>query len=222
MFDPLAQLPDERFFDAAEAVLHALDHLWLNVGAVSDNMAVSIREGLAQRLVATSSWRHLISKRSAGTGLHIAGAIAAVFMGRHHIRQGPRCYVHPLGAARTDSLLPTLTQLAEQAAGSTFAAIAFLGLLEVGLHANRLTFIARAAAAWWRVQGANSEFWIDYGIGRRLSEWIDKAVLGAPVSPTVLDSLELTAIVDILMQCGTPLASGLEERIAARRKAGAG
>ncbi|WP_206734129.1 hypothetical protein [Bradyrhizobium nanningense] len=221
-FDPLAQLPDERFFDAAEAVLHALDHLWLNVGAVSDNMAVSIREGLAQRLVATSSWRHLTSKRSAGTGLHIAGAIAAMFMGQHHFGQGSRCYVHPLGAARTDSLLPILTQLAEQAAGSTFVAIAFLGLLEIGPHANRLTFIARAVAAWWQVQGANSEFWIDHGIGRRLCEWIDKALLGAPVSPTVLDSSELTAVVDILMQCGTPLASALEERIAARRKAGAG
>ncbi len=32
------------------------------------------------------------------------------------------------------------------------------------------------------------------------------------------DSAEPTAIVDILMQCGTPLASALEEGLAARRK----
>ncbi|MGY4478636.1 hypothetical protein [Bradyrhizobium sp. USDA 3364] len=218
VLDPLAQLPDERFFDAAEAVLHALDHLWLNVGAVSDNMAVSIREELAQRLVATSSWRHLASERSVGTGMHIAGAIAAMFMGQHEMGRGPRCYVLPPGAARADLLLPMLTQLAEQAAGSTFVAIAFLGLLEVEPHADRLTFIARAVAAWWRVQGARSEFWIDHGIGRRLCDWIDKAVLGASASPTVLDSAEVTAVVDILVQCGTPLASALEQRLAARRK----
>jgi len=218
---PLAQLPEERFLDAAEAVLHALDQLWLNRSVVSDSTAVSIREALAQRLVATWSWRHLVSERSVGTGIHVAGAVAAMFMGQHEMGRGPRCYVRPPGADRADLLLPMLTQLAEQAAGSTFVAIAFLGLLEVEPHANRLMFMARAVAAWWRVQGANAEFWIDHGIGRRLCDWIDKAVLGAPVSTTVLDSAELTAIVDILVQCGTPLARALEERLAARRKADA-
>lgn len=222
VLDPLAQLPEERFFDAAEAVLHALDQLWLNNNAVMDSTAVSIREGLAQRLVTTSSWRRLTSERSVGTGIHIAGALAAMFMGEHDIGRGPRCYVLRPGVARVDSLLPLLTKLAEQAAGSTFVAMAFLGLLEVEPHGNRLTFIARAASAWWQAQGTNSEFWIDYGIGRRLCDWIDKAILGVSVSPAVLGSAELTAVVDILMQCGTPLASALEERLAARREAGAG
>lgn len=221
VLDPLAKLPDERFLDAAEVVLHALDRLWLDGGVVSDSTAVSIREALAKRLVATWSWRHLASERSVGTGIHVAGAVAAMFMGQHDMGRGPRCYVLPPGAVRADLLLPMLTQLAEQAAGSTFVAIAFLGLLEVEPHANRLMFMARAVAAWWRVQGANAEFWIDHGIGRRLCDWIDKTVLGAPVSPTVLDSAELTAIVDILVQCGTPLARALEERLAARRKADA-
>jgi hypothetical protein len=221
VLDPLAQLPEERFFDAAEAVLHALDQLWLNNNAVMDSTAVSIREGLAQRLVTTSSWRRLASERSVGTGIHIAGAIAAMFVGEHDIGRGPRCYVLRPGVTRVDSLLPLLTKLAEQAAGSTFVAMAFLGLLEVEPHVNRLTFITRAASAWWQAQGANSEFWIDYGVGRRLCDWIDKAVLGATVSTTVLDSAELTAVVDVLMRCGTPLASALEERIADRRNPGA-
>jgi hypothetical protein len=215
---PLAKLPEERFLDAAEAVLHALDHLWLNGGVVSDSTAVSIREALARRLVATRSWRRLASERSVGTEIHLAGAVAAMFMGQNDMGRGPRCYVLLPGAARADLLLPMLTQLAEQAAGSTFVAIAFLGLLEVEPHANRLMFMARAVAAWWQVQGANAEFWIDHGIGRRLCDWIDKAVLGAPVSPALLDGAELTAIVDILVQCGTPLARAIEERIDARPK----
>jgi hypothetical protein len=222
VLDPLAQLPEERFLDAAEAVLHELDRLWLNGGGVLDSMAVSVRETLAQRLAMTWAWRHLASEPSSGIEIHVAGAIAAMFMGQHEIGRGPRCYVLPPGVARVDLLLPMLTHLAEQAAGSTFVAIAFLGLLEVEPHMNRLMFMARAVAVWWRVQGANAEFWIDHGIGRRLCDWIDKAVLDAPVLPTVLDTSELTAIVDILVQSGTPLARALEERLVARRKVDAG
>lgn len=218
---PLGQLPEERFLDAAEAVLHALDQLWLNAGTVSDSTAVFIREALARQLVATSRWHRLASELSAGTELHLAGAVAAMFMGQHEIGQGPRCYIRSPGAARADLLLPMLTQLAEQAAGSTFVAIAFLGLLKVEPHANRLMFMARAVAAWWRVQGANAEFWIDHGIGRRVCDWIDNAVLRAPVSATLLSSSELTATIDILVQCGTPLGRAIEERLAARRKADA-
>ncbi len=215
---PLAQLPEKRFLDAAEAVLHALDQLWLNGGEVSDSTVVSIREAMARRLITTRSWRYLATNRSVGTEIHLAGAIAAMFMGQHEMGRGPRCYVLPPGVVRADLLLPMLTELAEQAAGSTFVAIAFLGLLEVEPNANRLMYMARAVAAWWRVQDANAEFWIDNGIGRRLCDWIDKAVLGIPVSPTVLDSVELTTIVDILVQCGTPLARALEERLESRRK----
>jgi hypothetical protein len=218
VLQPLAQLPDERFLDAAEAVLHELDRLWLNGGVVSDSTAVSIREALAKRLVATWAWRRLASERSSGIGIHVAGAVAAIFMGRHEMGRGPRCYVLPPGAARADLLLPMLTPLAEQAAGSAFVGMEFLGLLEVELHADRLMFMARAVVAWWRVQCANAEFWSDQGIGRRLCDWIDKALLAAPVSPTALDSAELTAIVDILVQCGTPLARALEERLADRQK----
>jgi hypothetical protein len=215
VLDPLDQLPEERFLDAVEAVLHELDQLWLNDGVVSDSTAVSIREALAQRLLATRSWFRLASERSENTEIHLAGAVAAIFMGRHEWGRGPRCYLLPPGAVRADLLLPALTHLTEQAAGSTFVAIAFLGLLEVEPQAHRLTFMARAVAAWWRVHGANDVFWLNQGIGRRLCAWIDKAVLTG-AAPGVFDSVELTAIVDILIQCGTPLARALEERLAAQ------
>ncbi len=215
---PLSKLPEERFLDATEAVAHALDRLWLSGGVVSDSTAVSIREALAHRLVATRAWRYLVSKRSARTEIHLAGALAAMYMGQHEFGRGPRCYLLPPGALRADLLLPMLTQLAEQAASSTFVAVAFLGLLEVEPRANRLMFLARAAEVWWGTHGASSEFWIDHGIGPRLCDWIDKAVLGAEISTMVLDSAELTAILDILLRCGTPLARALEERLAARRK----
>ncbi|MFM0619778.1 hypothetical protein PQR37_37605 [Paraburkholderia nemoris] len=219
VLDPLALLPEERFLDAVEAVLHALDQLWLTGELASDDAAVSIHEVLAQRLVATRSWSYLTGKRSTGIEIHLGGAVAAVFLAQHALGKGPRCYVPPAEARRVDPLLPTLAQLAEQAAGSTFVAIALLGLLEIEPHGDRLPFLARTAAAWWGAQGANTEFWIDHGIGRRLCAWIDKTVLGADASPALLDSPELHLLTDILVKCGTPLARALEERLAVRRAA---
>lgn len=219
LLDPLAVLPEERFLDAAESALHALDYLWLNGVLVSDHTAVAIRHALSQRLVVTRFWLRLASELSVGISSHGAGAVSAMFMGRHEMGRGPRCYVLPPGTAHADLLLPSLTRLAEQAAGSTFVALAFLGLLEVAPHESRLEFLARAVAAWWRVQGANAEFWIHYAIGRRVGEWIDKALLSSNASRTFLESAELIAIVDILVQCGTPAAGALDERLSARRRA---
>lgn len=214
----LDQLPEERFLDAAEAVLHKLDQLWLNGGRVTDSSAISIREALVKRLVDTKAWRRLMSERSSGIEIHLAGAVAATFMGQHEMGRGPRCYLLPHGSVRADLLLPMLTLLTEQVAGSTFVAIAFLELLEVEPHANRLTFMFRAVVAWWRIRHANAEFWIDHGIGRRVCDWIDVAMLRTPVLPAVLDSAELTTTVDILVQCGMPLAKSVEGRLTARRK----
>jgi len=218
VIDPLAKLPEERFFDAVKAVLHELDQLWLNDEVVSDSTAISIREALAKQLIETRLWRNLASERSVTIEIHLAEAVAAMFMGEHQRGRGPHCYVLIPGATRVDILLPMLMQLVEQAAGSLFVAIAYLGLLEVEPHVNRLMFMNRAVMAWWRVHGANAEFWIDHGIGQRICNWIDKALLNGPVSSKILDSVEVTAIVDILVQCGMPLARALEERLAACRK----
>ncbi|WP_256354688.1 hypothetical protein [Variovorax sp. dw_308] len=222
VLQPLAQLPEERFVDAAEAVLHALDRLWLNDGAVSDSVAVSIREAIARRLVTTRGWQHLASEVSDRTEMHLAGAVAAVFMGEHAMGKGPKCYVLPPGASRAELLLSLLTELTEHASGSTFVALAFLGLMEVGPNASRLAFMGRAVTAWWRMQGANAEFWIDHGVGRRVCEWIDTVVLAGSAPPAVLNSADLIGISDVLVRCGTPMGAALEERLDARRKYAAG
>jgi hypothetical protein len=210
----LAQLPEERFLDAAEAVLHALDRLWLNGSTVSDSAAILTREVLIQQLRATTSWHRLASERSAKIEIHLGGAVAAMFMGQHHMGDGPRCYVLPRGDYHVDTVLPILMPLVEEAAASTYVAVAFIELLEIEPRASRLTFLARAVFAWWSMQGPDSEFWIDHGLGQRTCAWIEKAIFGAPVSPEVFGSVELVATIDVLVQCGTPLARRLEDRLA--------
>lgn len=214
LLGPMEQLPDERFFDATGAALYKLDVLWLDKGRVSPDTVVSIRTALAKRLLATRAWSRLVAKPSTGTEMHLAGALAAFFMGRHDMGHGPKCYVLPAGATRAVVLLPMLTDLAEEAAASTFVALAFLGLLDVEPHASRAEFLARAVAAWWRAHGANAGFWIDHGIGASACAWIDKAVIQADVGVDVHLKNHLTAMMDTLVRCGIPTATAVDGRIA--------
>lgn len=216
----LASLPEERFFDAAEAQLHTLDRLWLDKGLVGDLTAVSIRESFCRRLIDTVSWHHVASSRSMGIAMHIAGVVASMFMGQQRLGKGPICYVPAAKVEQANLLLPLLTHLVEQAPGSTYVTQAFLGFLEVSPQVSKMAYLTTAVRAWWREQGVNSEFWIGHAIGRRICHWIDKAFLLPPASPDALESADLTAVVDILVQCGTPLARALEERLAAARTLG--
>jgi hypothetical protein len=216
VLEPLAQLPDERFFDATAVVLHELDRLWLDQSLIADEAVMRIRESFTQRLVATRAWTRLISRRSSRIEMHLADGVAAVFMGYHEFGVGPRCYVLLPSAMRADKLLPLLTQLAESAAMSTFVAVAFLGLLEVEVHERRLPFLARAAAAWRHTQNANTEFWIDHGVGARTCAWLEVAA-AADTGQEVQGRAEFVAILDILVGCGIPAAKALGDRMDARR-----
>lgn len=210
---PLALLPEERFLDAAEAVLHALDRLWLSGNEVADDIAISTREVLLKQLRTTTAWQRVASERTSTIEVHLARTVAAIFMGQYHMGDGPRCYVPAREAFRTDAVVRILMPLVAEAAGSTYVAVAFIELLEIAPHVSRLNFLVRAASAWWSTQGPNAEFWIDHGLGQRICAWIEKAVFDVPFSPTLLGSAELIAVVDVLVQCGIPLARELEERL---------
>ncbi|WP_432735562.1 hypothetical protein [Ralstonia solanacearum] len=222
VLEPVAQLPEERFFDATEAVLQEIDRLWLNDGLVSDETVLMVRGTLAARVKECWPWQRLTSERSTGVEIHLAGAIAAMFMGQYEPGMGPRCYLLGPGAIRADLLLPMLSQLAVEAAGSFFVAEAVLRVLEVEPFAHRLSFMATLVAAWWRAHGASPAFWLDHSFGKRTCDWIEAAVLEKPVSRDVLEGAELTLIVDVLLQCGTPLARALDERLAVVRSTTAG
>jgi hypothetical protein len=213
----LSQLPEKEFLIAAEAVLHALDQWWLGDHAISDDDAVALREAIAQRVQATWYWHRLKTERSSSIALDAAGAVASIFMCNYLMGGNIRCYVLPPGMIRIDRCLPMLTQLAEETAGSTFVALAMLSLLEVDPHVSRLGALSRLVSAWWTSQEASTDFWIDHGVAKRVCDWIGKAVLDGSVSVDEQQTAELTSILDILQQSGTPLARSLEERITAQR-----
>lgn len=216
LFQPLAHLPEERFFDAIGSALRKLDVLWLDDAAVSSTTVVEVREQLAERLVTTRAWMRLVSRPSASTETHLADAVAAFFLARHDWGRGPRCYVPSQRALGTDPVMPMLTELAEQAAGSTFVALAFMNLIDLEPRVGPVAFLARAISAWWDKHGASTEFWIDHGIGTRACTWIDQSfdkVEGVDVAHL---AAHFTAMVDTLVRCGIPAAAALEARVAAR------
>lgn len=212
----LAQLPEERLLVAAGATLRAVDHLWLGDRAIPEDVAVALRETIARQVQATWYWRRLTEEVSTGIVSDAAEAVATMFMCNYALGH-VTCYVLPPGMSRVDHCLPFLEHAVVQASGSTFVAMAMLSLIEVDPHPSRLGVLSRIVCAWWAAHGASAEFWINYGIANRVRDWIDKGVLAAGVDSTVLESAELTAIIDILLQCGGPMAHALEERVAVAR-----
>ena len=216
LFRPLEQFPEKRFFDAVGAALRKLDLLWLDRGEVSPDTVVAIRKQLAKRLVATKAWRRMVSRPSTSTEVHLAGALSAFFLAYHDRLHGPRCYVLPTSAQLTDPVLPLLAELVEQAAGSTFVALAFMNLIDVVPRAGLVAFLARAVSAWWTQQGANAGFWVDYGIGTRACDWLDKVLTEVEGADALPLAAPIATLMDTLVRCGIPAAAALEARVATR------
>lgn len=217
LVDPMAQLPEERFLMAAGATLRALDQLWLGDHAIADQAAVATRETIVQRIRTTWCWRRLTGKPSTGIATDAAEAVAAMFMNNYLLGGKLNCYVLPPGMDRVDNCLPFLANVAEQAGGSTFVALAILSLLEVEPRPSRLAVLSGLVTAWWVIYGANAEFWVNYGIAKRVCDWIDTGVLSAGAARDVLESAELTLVIDVILKCGGPMARALEERVTERR-----
>ena len=208
----LAQLPEQRLLMAAGTTLQALDQLWLGDRAIDDGVAVPLRESIITQILATFSWRRLSGERSTGIDSDAADAVAAIFMCNYALGK-ISCYVTPIGMPQVDRCLPFLEDVAVQAAGSTFVALAIMNLLEVDPQPHRLDMLSRLMGAWRTARGADADFWINYGLAQRVRDWIDKGVLAVNADPSVLESDELASILDVLLQCAGPMALALEERV---------
>lgn len=212
----LAELPEERLLMAAGATLRELDQLWLGSHAIADDIAVPVRDRIAQLVRGTWHWRRLTAEPSTGIASDAAEAVAAMFMCNYSLGK-MNSYVLPPGMPRADQCMAHLAQAAAETAGSTFVALAMLNLLEVEPHPSRLGILAGVVVAWWNAHGANADFWTNYGVAKRVCDWIDRGVLDAGADTAVLARQELTSILDVLLRCGGPTARALEERVTRAR-----
>jgi hypothetical protein len=166
-------------------------------------------------MMATSGWQHLAGNRSSSIERHIGPAIAVLFFNVYGFAPPAQCYLLPKGIDRLDAFLPVLEQLIEHGP-SLFVALVTLNLLEVSPRSAHLPFLVTAAKAWLRGYPDHRDFWIDYGIGRRVCVWIEEV---RRQEPTLFDRneairMDVDRLLAKLITLGVAEASRLETALA--------
>lgn len=168
----IVPLPDEPFFDVMTQFLRCIDAVYFNSLGLQERIAIGLRTGLAQRLMASDGWNRLAGSPSHSIERHIAPAVATLFFNDHGFIQPTKCYLLPKGADRIDAFLPVLEELVTRGP-CLFVALVTLNLVEVAPKATHLQFVLTAASTWLKSYPDRNDFWIGHNIGRRVSVWIE-------------------------------------------------
>lgn len=212
---PITSLPDRSFFDVLPPFLRNTDVVYFNDHGLEEPSAISIRSALANRLMASNGWKRMRGSRSASIETHIGPAIAVLFFNDHGFAQPAKCYLLPESVDRLAPFLPMLEKLVDSGP-SLFVAIVTLNLLEVSPGAAHLPFIVAAAKAWVRSYPQGTEFWVDYGIGRRFCQLIEQIRLAEPTLFNTNEAVrsDLDRLLAAFVSLGVAEASRLEEVLA--------
>jgi len=211
---PVNSLPDRPFFDIISQFLRSVDAVYFNDRGLQEPIAISIRSALANRLMTSSGWQRLQGSRSASIETHIGPAIAVLFFNDYGFAQPTKCYLHQKSIDRLTTFLPVLEKLVENGP-SHFVALVTLNLLEVSPRPGLLRFIVTATKVWMKSYPEDKEFWVDYGIGRRVCVWIEDVYRQEPTLLTVDDAVrsDMDRLLAALVNLGVPEARRLEKAL---------
>lgn len=212
---PLISLPDEPFFDAVADFVRSVDAVYFDGQGITETAAVAVRAKLAERLMESSGWRWTVTRPSPSIERHIGSAIATLFFNQHGFVRPTKCYLLPPGIDRLLPFLPVLEQLA-RSGPSLSIAVFVMNLLEVSPRPGHLPFAVAAAKAWVDSYPGDTQFWISYGIGRRLCLWME-IVFGQ--DGTLLEEgkplrIEVERIIAALVRVGVVEAGRIEQSLA--------
>ncbi|HUZ95836.1 MAG TPA: hypothetical protein VMU57_13085, partial [Edaphobacter sp.] len=213
--EPLVSLPDEPFFNAVADFVRSFDAVYFGGNGITETVAVALRAKLAERLMESSGWRWTVTGRSPSIERHIGSAIATLFFNQHGFVQPTKCYLLPPGIDRLPPFLPVLEDLA-RSGPSLSVAVFVMNLLEVSPRPVHLSFIVAAVKAWLHSYPDDTQFWITYGIGRRLCLWMenvfgqDRTQLGEGKPQRI----EVERIIAALVRVGVVEARRLEQSLA--------
>jgi hypothetical protein len=218
LLSPLISLPNKQFFDVTTEFLRHLDIVYFNFETLSEAAAVYIRSSLAQRIVATYSWKRLCDKSNRGVEAGFGPALAVIFFNDFHpyTHQPPKCYLPPALIDKIAPFLRTLEILIRNGS-SVFSALLTLSLLEVS-PSPALLPLAMAGAQAWLDHRTDTDFWVGEGIGRRLVEWLEKLFNIDPrqFAPSSSIRRDVDRSLATLITFGVPEATRLETSIAMR------
>lgn len=212
--EPMCSLPDEPFFDILAPLLRRIDEVYFNDSILDESIALALRAAFAERMMQASGWRYLAGKRSASVEVHIGPAISVLFFGESGFGVQPRSYLLSKAVNRLGPFLPVLSKLI-RSAPSLSVAIVTVNLLEVSPRPQHLAFVIDAAKTWLEAFPDDSDFWVDYGIGRPICAWLEAVLHQDPdllVCPSPLRN-EVDRILSALVSLGIAEAHRLEEAI---------
>jgi hypothetical protein len=218
---PITSLPDEAFCDAVRVFLRGVDEVHFNEDGLQEPIAISIRSECATRLMATHGWKRLARRRTASIDIHTGEAAAVLFFNDYAFPQPPSCYLLPGGVERLAGFVPVLQRLVIDGP-SHFTAAVTLNVLEVSPRPTHLPFLVVAAQSWLEAYANDSDFWVDYGIGRRTCEFIAEVLLQQPglLDPSDALRADVDRILGAMVSLGVAEARRLEETLAGRSGTG--
>jgi hypothetical protein len=169
---PISLLPDESFYNVVADFQRSVDAVYFADRGLPEPIALHVRSTLANHMMRTRGWRHQVGRSSTSIEVHLGPALATLFFNDYVMSRPPTCYLLPPGIAKLESSLPILTMLVE-AGPCFFVAAVTLNVLEVAPKQSHLPLLTVAATNWLRAFPDNIDFWVDQGIGGRVSKLID-------------------------------------------------
>jgi hypothetical protein len=174
----VTDLPDEPFGEVAQTVIHSADVLYFNDPQRPAARPADLRARLAQRVMALHRWGYADDPASSRIDMQSGGIVAKIMLNTYNPFKGTQSYLPPVLFDRLDPLLPAMRPLLP-GGPTAFVALCTMNLLLVAPRARHLDFLLEATEAWFgRTQAPG--LWIDMGIGRKVVQWLEAAIIQEP------------------------------------------
>lgn len=212
----IAGISPNASLSASAKLLRNADVLFLDFDAIDPGVMVHIRQSLLDLLRRHYGWDRFASDRSPSSETHMADTVSALlFHVYNHGFAPPKCYLVPALVETTDPFLPVVTALAT-GAPTILVAAETMSFLETSPRVSQLPFAMEIGKGWVASRPDDTGFWVDYGVGRKLCQWLDKTLEIAPEAfrPEGTYRRDIDAILAALVRVGVPEARQLEARIA--------
>jgi len=211
----VTDLPDMPFGEVAQIVIRSVDTLYCDDKQRSATRPAELRSCLANRVMALQRWRNAEDPASSRIDMQSGGIIAKMMVNTYSSFSGTYCYLSPSQFDCVDPLLPAIRPLLP-GGPTAFVALCTMNLLLVSTRVRHLDFLLEATEAWFGRTQAPA-LWIDLGIGRKVVQWLEAAVILEPelLSPSHPLRVRIDCTLGKLVGVGVAEAHDLELRVEA-------
>ncbi|MEO9256679.1 MAG: ATP-binding protein [Tepidiformaceae bacterium] len=173
------ELPDSPFCDVSETIILAADVCYFNDSSRPSARPVELRRRLLARTLALRFWARDPRPGELSVDLDTGGVVARLLMNTHNPMAGTKSYLVPVVFDRVDPILDSIRPMLP-GGPTAFIALCTMNTLLVAPRARHLDFVLYASEAWHGRLPTDTAMWIELGIGRKVVDWFDAAVVEQP------------------------------------------